>query len=481
MELMSNWVEKYRPNSLDEVIGNDEAIRDLKEWADTWESHKTAVILYGPAGLGKTSAAQTLSGMHGWDYIEMNASDKRTASDIDDVAGGASQNESLSGSRTRTLIVIDEADSLHGNYDRGGSKALTNVVKSSEEPIVLIANNYYDMSRSLRNACESIEFKPVDVTEIAKLLRDICESEGIEYNIPTLKDIARGSEGDVRSAINDLQAVASGKEKITQGDLITTSRDKKVDIFPFLDSLFKKGNYKEMIEESRNVDENPRDLIRWIEENVPKVYNDKELAQAYKFLSLADKWLGRVRKTQDYSYWRYASDTMVGGVAASREGWYDDWTRYSPPKWKQQKKVKTKVSRKIASKSGVSTGTATHGILPFLAAMTHHCKNRELTVKMAAYYDMDEKEVSFVTGSGETTNKVQSIVEDAEEAKSEFEISTTTGHEGPKVGLDENATDTEEEEIEKVDEEEQSKVDDTSEEEDTEEEEELQRGIDEFM
>jgi replication factor C large subunit len=57
--------------------------------------------------------------------------------------------------------------------------------------------------------------------------------------------------------------------------------------------------------------------------------------------------------------------------------------------------------------------TARREVLPFLAAMTHHCKPRELTVEMAAHYDLDAAAVSFVTGSGETTNKVASIVEDA--------------------------------------------------------------------
>jgi replication factor C large subunit len=51
--------------------------------------------------------------------------------------------------------------------------------------------------------------------------------------------------------------------------------------------------------------------------------------------------------------------------------------------------------------------------------MTHHCKNRELTVAMAAAYDLDESDVSFITGSGETTNKVQSVVEDAQERRDE--------------------------------------------------------------
>jgi replication factor C large subunit len=57
--------------------------------------------------------------------------------------------------------------------------------------------------------------------------------------------------------------------------------------------------------------------------------------------------------------------------------------------------------------------TARREVLPFLGALTHHCKPRELTVAMAAFYDFDESHVSFVTGSGETTNKVESIVADA--------------------------------------------------------------------
>jgi replication factor C large subunit len=51
--------------------------------------------------------------------------------------------------------------------------------------------------------------------------------------------------------------------------------------------------------------------------------------------------------------------------------------------------------------------------------MTHHCENRELTVAMAARYDLDAEHVSFITGSGETTNKVESILEDAQELREE--------------------------------------------------------------
>jgi len=59
--------------------------------------------------------------------------------------------------------------------------------------------------------------------------------------------------------------------------------------------------------------------------------------------------------------------------------------------------------------------------------MTHHCKNRELTVAMTAAYDLDAEHVSFVTGSGKTTNKVESIVEDARERREQEAVDHSGG------------------------------------------------------
>jgi replication factor C large subunit len=93
-------------------------------------------------------------------------------------------------------------------------------------------------------------------------------------------------------------------------------------------------------------------------------------------------------------------------------------------------------------------GTARRSVLPYLSAMTHHCKPRELTVEVAARYDLDEKDLSFVTGSGESTNKVESIVADARERREEgavahsdgaFEEATRNG-ENPGDGPDDGGT-----------------------------------------
>ena len=422
---MTDWTEKYRPTTLSEVRGNDKARDQLREWAETWEDHREAAIVHGSPGIGKTSAAHALAADMGWPTIELNASDQRTGSVIKRVAGEAANSGTLTGGEAgRRLLILDEADNIHGNSDRGGTRALSRVVKDAGQPMVLIANEFYDMSNGLRNACREIEFRNVSKRSIQPVLRDICRREGIEYEDAALAAIAEETSGDLRSAINDLQALAETNEVLAADDVVTGERDTSEGIFDFLDDVIKKKGARDALYASYDVDETPDDMINWIEDNMPKDYHGEELAAAYGFLADADRWLGRVRATQDYSYWRYASDNMVAGVAAARSEPKGGWTRYGPPSyWRKlgssrgKRNKRDYIARKIAEESGVSMSTARREILPYLAAMTHHCKNRELTVAMAARYDLDASHVSFVTGSGESTNKVQDVVADADELR----------------------------------------------------------------
>ncbi|UPV74776.1 replication factor C large subunit [Halorussus limi] len=433
---MTDWTEKYRPTSLSELRGNNKARDALKEWAQTWDDHKDAAILHGSPGVGKTSAAHALASDMGWPTIELNASDQRTSSVVEKVAGEAAKSGTLTGGGDgRRLVIMDEADNLHGNVDRGGSKAITEVVKEAGQPMVLIANEFYDMSNTLRNACEEIEFRDVQARSIVPALRHICKQEGIDYEKDALRAIADKNDGDLRSAVNDLQAIAETSERLTAEDVeVTGDRDRTSGIFDFLDALFKEEDAQSAIRESYDVDETPDDMLNWVEDNVPKDYEGAELATAYDFLSNADKWLGRVRASQDYSLWRYAGDNIAGGVAAARQGDKGGWTRYGPPSYwrklgssKGNRNKRDYVARKIAEADGVSMSTARREMLPFLSAMTHHCKNRDLTIAMTAKYDLDAEHVSFVTGSGKDTNKVQNIVKSAEELREEAAVDHSGG------------------------------------------------------
>jgi replication factor C large subunit len=459
---MADWTEKYRPTTLSEVRGNDKARGKLKEWADTWDDHREAVILHGSPGVGKTSAAHALAADLGWDVMELNASDSRTGDVIDRVAGEAAQTSTLTqatqGDPNRRLLILDEADNLHGNADRGGTRAITRVVKGASQPMVLIANDYYGMSNGLRNACRDVEFRDVSARSIVPALRDVCRKEGIGFEEEALEAIAEQTSGDLRSAINDLQAVADGRDQLTVENVVTGERDRTTDIFDFLDTALKEGSAEEALRSSYDVDETPDDLINWIEDNLPKDYAGEELAEAYGHVAKADRWLGRVRATQNYSYWRYAGDNMTAGVAAARSERKGGWTRWGAPSYwsklgrsRSTRNKRDDIARKVAEGAGTSIGTARHDVLPFLSAMIHHCKPRELTVAVAARYDLDESDLAFVTGSGETTNKVQGIVEDAQRRREEAAVEGTGDAFLPGEGDDEDEDDGREDRTEEAD------------------------------
>jgi replication factor C large subunit len=422
-----DWTEKYRPTTLSEVRGNDKARDAFHEWARSWDDHGEAVIIYGAPGVGKTSAAHALANDMGWSVMELNASDSRTADKIKRVAGGAAMNQSLT-STGRQLVILDEADNLHQHKDRGGARAMTDLVKEANQPIVLIANDFYEMSRGLRNACRDIEFRDVGKRSILPVLRDICRKEDVEYEDAALDRIAGTNDGDLRGAIKDLQAAAEGRDRITEEDVSTSDRDRTQDIFSLLDAVLKEQSPEEALQTAYDTDETPDDLLQWVEDKVPKVYEGDEVADAYGYLAKADRWLGRVRATQNYTYWRYATDNIAAGVAAARTRDRGGWTRYGGAPYRSYRdSTRDYIAERIAESAGVSTATARREIMPFLAVMTHHCKNRELTVLMAARYELEAEHVSFITGSGESTNKVQDIVADAEELREQEAVEHSGG------------------------------------------------------
>ncbi|MFB6080487.1 MAG: replication factor C large subunit [Haloferacaceae archaeon] len=419
---MVDWTEKHRPRTLAEVRGNDKARDALAEWAETWDDHREAAVLHGSPGVGKTSAAHALAADRGWETVELNASDRRTADDIERFAGRAARNATLDGAAAgadgRQLVIVDEADNLHGTHDRGGAGAITDLVNGADQPVVLIANDYYELSRGLRSSTREIEFRDVSARSIVPVLRDVCRREGVEFEAEALQRIAEADSGDLRAAVRDLQAAAEEGDRVTAADVVTGERDRTLGIFEFLDAVLKEATPEEALSAAYDTDETPDDLVQWVEHNLPKVYEGAELARAYDHLANADRWLGRVWATQNYGYWRYATDDLAAGVAAARDGPKGGWTRFGRPQfWSSTDGTTEAVVRAVARENGTSMATARREILPFLSALTHHCKPRDLTVTMAARYDLDEAGVALVTGSGESTNKVESIVADARDRR----------------------------------------------------------------
>lgn len=418
------WAEKYRPRTLTEIVGNKKAVHDLRSWAEEWLlriPQKRAVILVGPAGVGKTSSAHALASDMDWELIELNASDQRTEAVIEKVAGSAASMNTLFGKKR--LIILDEADNIHGAADRGGMRAISGIIKNTLHPIILIANDIYGLTPAIRGLCLEIKFGHVQSRSMTPALKKVCDAEAIHCSPETIQQIAENAGGDFRSAINDLQAAASGKQRLEPEDVLTAGRDVKDNIFKAMQKIFKSTDCKKALEVSRGLDESPEDLVHWIDENLPIQYAGKngelnDIRTGYEYLSKADLYLGRVKKRQNYRMWRYASMLMVCGASLAKSRPYPGFIKYQQPSlWKRlgQTRSKRDIRDNIASKIGEHSFESMHysrsNLLGLYSLMLN---DKAYATNLTAELGLELEELIYLSGNGKPSKKIQKIYDDAQ-------------------------------------------------------------------
>ncbi|MEM2439762.1 MAG: replication factor C large subunit [Candidatus Bathyarchaeia archaeon] len=410
------WTVKYKPKSLKEVVGNKDAIQKFVEWVKSWDRGippKRAAFLFGPPGVGKTVTVEALANDFKMELVEKNASDYRTEEAVKRFAGLASQYGSLFGARR--IILFDELDGLTGTADKGGVKAITDIIKTAQCPIVLIANNAFDPRFTvLRNYCLLIEFKKPSTTDVLKHLKGICLKEGIEADEAALKFIAQRSEGDIRSAVTDLQALAQGKKRLTYEDVSWLGfRDRQETIFAVLRVILY-GKTCDGAKRAVNMADVDIDMLfEWIYENVPAHLTDPhDLARAMDALSMADVYRGRVRRTQDWSFVRYIIDFMTAGVAMARVNTKTSgWTPFRFPeriqalsRSKEERAMQLEIGRKIKRRCHVSATRASKEILPYLRIIFRN--NVEMAAGIAKWLDLTPEMVEYIAESKERAEAI---------------------------------------------------------------------------
>jgi replication factor C large subunit len=418
--LYTAWTVKHKPESTAEIVGNPSAIKALRDWLQSWDKgvpKKRAAFLYGSPGIGKTVTVEALAQELQMELVEKNASDYRTEDAINRFAGLASQYGSLFGGKR--IVLLDELDGLMGNADKGGVKAITNIVKTARCPIVLIANSAYDPRfASLRSYCLLIEFKKPPASSVMKNLERVREREGIEADENAMKFIAQRAGGDVRSAVNDFQALAQGKKRLVYDDVSWLAyRDRQESIFNVLRMiLYGRTSYgaKQALDMA-DVDIDM--LFEWIYENVPAHFPDPhDLAQAMDALAMADVYRGRIRASQDWSLMRYVIDYMTAGVAMARQNSkVSGWIPFKFPsrimmlsRSKAERAMRKSIGLKIRRKCHISVTRASKEVLPYLRIIFKN--NSSMAAGIAKWLDLDEEMVEYIVGSKAKTGAITAFL-----------------------------------------------------------------------
>ena len=377
----------------------------MSKWADSWRRgrpEKPAALLYGPAGTGKTAAAVALAGELGWDLIELNASDKRTFDVIQKVAGTAATTGTLfAGAAGKRLVVLDEVDNVYGKADRGGYRAIEQVLKEANNPVVLIANDQYSIPWTIRALCLLVNFRRLTQDSIVKILERICKAEKIEAEPLVLNVIAESARGDLRSAINDLQALAIGKRRLYIKDVVVYRRDREVNIFEVLGQLMHATSSRQARGLLWALDRPPEDAIDWISENIPRMLPEPaDLDRVYEALSRADVFLGRIRRRQAYGMMGYAGDLMTAGVTLSRQGELKH-VRFQAPssgtlmgRARATRAVRDSVAKKIASRCHTSSREARKHFLPYMNVI-FRC-DKKVANRIAEELELEEPEINYL-------------------------------------------------------------------------------------
>ncbi len=398
------FIEKYRAKTFGDIKGQGLAINELSNFFRTFPKKK-AVILNGPAGTGKTSLAIALAKEHNVELFELNASDLRNRSSLDEVLKPSLEQHSLF--KKGKIILMDEADGIT-TTDRGGLPELIVLIAKTNYPIIITANDIWQRKFSLlRQKCQIIALKELSEFDIKKIIIDVLKKENKSIHPETITLLARKSRGDVRAALNDLQSVIDlGEEEFIKE---ISEREKEENIFNLLKRLFQSQTPGDIINLFDNSDLELDEILLWVEENIPEEYKGIPLAKAYDAVSKADVFRGRIYRQQYWRFLVYQNFFLTAGVSAASILKNMKFTPYKRPSrilkiWlaNQKNQKRKSLTVKYASLTHMSIKKANREsfLLPFILDNLDETAKNKMHIDETEEEFLKEKKVAIIVANG---------------------------------------------------------------------------------
>ena len=234
---MSNslWVEKYRPNTLENYIGNEHLKSKVENYLNSGDLPH--LLLYGKAGTGKTTLAKLLVNNIECDYLYINASDENNVETVRTKVKGFA---STIGFKDLKVIILDECDYITPN----AQAALRNLMETfSKHCRFILTCNYVErIIDPIQSRCQSFQIIPPSRNEVAKHLHKILVQENIMDTPEDIKILVESGYPDIRRVINSAQRnVVNGKLKLDTTSII--QNDYKLKLIKILETKHKKDAF----------------------------------------------------------------------------------------------------------------------------------------------------------------------------------------------------------------------------------------------
>ena len=383
------WSEKYRPQNISDMVGNEEPRAAIMEWFVKWKKGTKPLLIVGPPGIGKTTIAFLLAKKFGYDMIGLNASDVRSKSRLNEILTPVLGNVSVLGS---PMIFVDEVDGIHGRGDYGGAAALVDILKKPNAPILLAANyDDSDKMKSIKKTVTTISFKKIPPRLLRVYLDNILQKENEKLSPGSLIKVIDKSKGDIRSMINLTQSLITGFNPQTETSFET------INIEDGINAFFKANSVEEARGVLYSIQIDPREKINAFYSSViTSDLDSTTLAKYLEIISNADMLFGKIMKTQNWRLLRYLDSILLSLYEKDSSARYTQynlsWPLLNRLRW-DGAKIKA-IGSTLSKKLHVSNSTFATFFFPLILSLK---KNDSIELEFEeTYEELIEKEIELL-------------------------------------------------------------------------------------
>jgi replication factor C small subunit len=208
------WIEKYRPQKLDDIVGQDEIVERLSSYVKS--GNLPHLLFTGSAGVGKTTAAVTLAReffKDSWqmNFRELNASDERGIDVVRNQIKQFARTTPLGDAKFK-ILFLDEADALTTDAQAALRRTMESYAQTCR--FILSCNYSSKIIDPIQSRCAIYRFKPLGEAAVKEEVHRIAKKEGLSITKEAMDAIVYIAQGDMRKAINALQGAAIINNKI---------------------------------------------------------------------------------------------------------------------------------------------------------------------------------------------------------------------------------------------------------------------------